>query len=85
MKIKALLISMTILGALLFASPCLAADAEYWVYCVKGKGMVIDTRNLTQYSYETGTYPTDVRIMLKFSNQKDAETFARDQKSACKS
>ena len=82
MKIKALLISMTVLGALLLASPCLAAD--YWVYCVKGRGPVVDTRNLPKFTFETGIKSGDVKVINKFSNQKDAEITAKNYRSSCK-
>ncbi|MCL1940381.1 MAG: hypothetical protein FWG09_00455 [Synergistaceae bacterium] len=72
MKTKALVFSMLLLGTLLLAVPCLAAD--FYVYCADGK-IVVDTRVPGVYKMETKA--KDVNIINKFSNQKDAETRAR--------
>ena len=82
MKITALVFFMILVGALLFASPCLAAT-QYYVYCVKGKGPVVDTRSINQYSMATGTKSSDMRIMTQSPNQKDAEAFAKNTRQ-CK-
>ena len=71
-----------LVGSLLFVSPCSAAD--YWVYCVKGRGTVVDTRNLPKYTFETGVKSGDVKVINKFSNQKDAELTAKNSRSSCK-
>ena len=77
MKIKAFVISMTLLGALFIASPGLAAT-QYFVYCVKGKGAVVDTRTISKYTLDTRTKSGDVRLMAQFSNKKDAENFVKN-------
>jgi len=82
MKTAALVFSMMLCGVLLFAAPCLAAD--YWVYCVKGRGTVVDTRNVPKYTFETGVKSGDVKVINKFSNQKDAELAAKNSRSSCK-
>ena len=82
MKTAAFVVSTVFFGALFFAAPCMAAD--YWVYCVKGRGTVVDTRNLPKYTFETGIKSGDVKTINKFSNQKDAELAAKNSRSSCK-
>ena len=72
MKTKALVFSMLLLGTLLLAVPCLAAD--FYVYCSDGR-IVVDTRVPGVYKQQTGAKNVD--IVNKFSNQKDAETRAK--------
>ena len=82
MKTTARVCAMMLFSALLFASPCLAAS-QYYVYCVKGKGPVVETRSINQYSMATGTKTSDIRIMSQFPSQKDAVAFAKNT-SQCK-
>lgn len=74
MKIQALVFSMMLLGILLFASTCLAAD--YYVYCAKGS-ILIDTRNPAQMMGSGQYSPSNLKELIRFSNQKDAATFAQ--------
>ena len=72
MKIQVVVFAMMLFGALFLASPCLAAD--YYVYCSDGK-IAVDSRDMGKY--KMATKAKDVKLINKFSNQKDAETRAK--------
>ena len=72
MKIQAVVLTLMLLGALFIASHCWAAD--YYVYCSDGK-IAVDSRDMGKYKMETRA--KNVKMVNKFSNQKDAETRAK--------
>ncbi len=71
MKMKALVLTMVLLGAICLAAPCLAA--EYTVYCANGK-IEVDTRDEAQMKSARGG---DVKVLSKFQYKTDADNFAK--------
>ncbi len=71
MKMKALVLTMVLLGVLCLAAPCLAA--EFTVYCARGK-IEVDMRDEARMKADRGG---DVKVLGKFQFKMDADNFAK--------
>ena len=82
MKTTTLLFSALLLaGSLLSASSCFAAD--YYVYCVKGKGSVVSTLNFNEFANKNNLRAQDIHRSHRYGNQQAAETHARNEDKDC--
>ena len=83
MKTTTLLLSALLLaGSLLFASSCFAAD--YYVYCVKGKGSEVSTLNFGEFTNKNKLRAQDVHRQQRVGDKQAAEAFARNEDSDCR-
>ena len=73
MNNTALLLTMALFGALLVATPCVAAD--YSVYCANGK-IEVDTRTESEMKSARGGR---VSTLSKFSSRTDADKYAKQR------